>query len=73
MTLITISRPLSLSETWRRQARHIVTSWASRVSEWRERAHSRHELSQLSDFDLQDIGWTRAGAVGEATKPFWRV
>jgi uncharacterized protein YjiS (DUF1127 family) len=72
MTFITINRPLSLSEICRRQAGHIVTSWGSRFSEWRQRAHSRRELRQVSDADLQDIGWTRHDAVGEAAKPFWR-
>ena len=72
MTLIMINRPLSRSEIYRRQASHIVTSWGSRVSEWRQRARSRRELRQLGDVDVQDIGWTRAGAVGEAAKPFWR-
>jgi uncharacterized protein YjiS (DUF1127 family) len=73
MTFITISRPLSLSEICRRYANHIVTSGCSRLAEWRERARTRRELRQLSDFDLQDIGWTRAGAVGEGAKPFWRA
>ncbi|MFZ1088947.1 MAG: DUF1127 domain-containing protein [Xanthobacteraceae bacterium] len=73
MTLITISRPLLLSEICRRYANHIVTSGSSRLSEWRARARSRRELRQLSEFDLQDIGWTRAGAVGEAAKAFWRA
>ena len=72
MTLITIGRPLSLSEIWRRYANRIVIPGGSRLSEWRKRARSRRELMQLSDFDLQDIGCTRGDAIGEAAKTFWR-
>jgi uncharacterized protein YjiS (DUF1127 family) len=40
---------------------------------WHERARQRHALMQLSDHMLRDIGISRAEAVGEAGKPFWRV
>ena len=65
MTLIMINRPLSRSEIYRRQASHIVTSWGSRVSEWRQRARSRRELRQLgvhcaeSRLDRIEVGRVR--------------
>ena len=44
----------------------------STLREWRRRAHSRHELANLSDVMLHDIGISRAEAVYLATKPFWK-
>jgi uncharacterized protein YjiS (DUF1127 family) len=40
--------------------------------EWRRRARSRQELSNLSDHMLNDIGLSREAANHEAAKPFWR-
>ena len=39
---------------------------------WHERARQRRQLLELDDDMLRDIGITRADAVGEAGKPFWR-
>jgi uncharacterized protein YjiS (DUF1127 family) len=39
---------------------------------WQERANGRHQLAQLSDRMLKDIGMNRIDAVREANKPFWR-
>ena len=39
---------------------------------WQERAAQRRALRQLGDFELDDIGLTRAQALREAAKPFWR-
>jgi uncharacterized protein YjiS (DUF1127 family) len=36
-----------------------------------ERRASRRALLELSDYQLKDIGVTRAQAVGEARRPFW--
>ncbi len=38
---------------------------------WRRR-RSRNLLSQLDDYMLKDIGFTRSDALREADKPFWR-
>jgi len=40
---------------------------------WHERARQRRQLLQLSDAMLRDIGVSRANALGEAGKPFWRA
>lgn len=42
------------------------------VQVWVERAAQRRALAGLDDRTLQDIGLSRATAVGEADKPFWR-
>lgn len=39
---------------------------------WYDRAHQRHQLSQLSPRQLKDIGVSRSCANAEAAKPFWK-
>jgi uncharacterized protein YjiS (DUF1127 family) len=39
---------------------------------WHERARQRSALMELSDYMLCDIGISRAAAIDEAEKPFWR-
>ena len=41
------------------------------LSEWRQRTRSRHELMDLSDRALEDIGISRSTARFEASRPFW--
>ncbi len=55
-----------------RTAGHISGLW-SLIGEWLRRVESRHELAALCDRALRDIGVTRADAMREATKPFWRA
>jgi uncharacterized protein YjiS (DUF1127 family) len=50
-----------------------VARMVATASAWHERARQRRALMQLSDHMLRDIGITRAEAIGEAGKPFWRV
>ena len=38
-----------------------------------DRARQRRSLLELSDHMLRDIGVSRAEALGEAAKPFWRT
>ena len=40
---------------------------------WQERAVQRHALASLDDHLLKDMGITRAEALYEADKPFWRA
>ena len=40
---------------------------------WHHRARQRRVLMELSDHLLRDIGISRADALAEATRPFWRV
>lgn len=39
---------------------------------WSERASQRRALAGLDDRMLHDIGLSRATALNEAEKPFWR-
>jgi uncharacterized protein YjiS (DUF1127 family) len=45
----------------------LKTHWGT----WRRRAHSRHELMNLSDRTLRDIGVARCDAGIEGPKLFW--
>lgn len=45
----------------------------SLIGEWFRRSESRRELAGLCDRALRDIGITRADALREADKPFWRA
>jgi uncharacterized protein YjiS (DUF1127 family) len=42
------------------------------VSLWIQRIQERAELAQCDDRDLQDMGVSRATALAEIRKPFWR-
>ncbi|MCP5430924.1 MAG: DUF1127 domain-containing protein [Chromatiaceae bacterium] len=39
---------------------------------WLQRARQRRQLSQLADWQLDDIGISRNAAQTEAAKTFWR-
>jgi uncharacterized protein YjiS (DUF1127 family) len=53
------------------------TAWWIRIkhviAEWQNRARSRHELANLSDRQLRDIGLSRYSANFESSKPFWHA
>jgi uncharacterized protein YjiS (DUF1127 family) len=40
---------------------------------WSERSRQRRQLMQFDDHRLRDIGITRAEAIAETAKPFWRA
>ena len=44
-----------------------------RIYLWQERAIQRTHLAALDDHRLKDLGISRADAVREAAKPFWRA
>jgi uncharacterized protein YjiS (DUF1127 family) len=56
---------------WR--VRLVPLRLAGRVIEWQERARQRAMLARLDDHLLRDLGLTRAEALREYGKPFWRV
>ena len=41
------------------------------VSLWRQRSVMRHQLSQLPDYRLNDMGISAEQAFVESQKPFW--
>jgi uncharacterized protein YjiS (DUF1127 family) len=53
---------------------HRSSGWSllkAHLGTWRRRAHSRHELMNLSDRTLRDIGVARCDAGIEGPKLFW--
>ena len=48
-----------------------VIRFFDRVLAWHEEARSRHDLAQLDDRMLSDIGISRATAEQKASVPFW--
>lgn len=69
----------SLHLTADRLASHSVPShgehWLGRswttLSTWIARSRERHQLTELDEHMLKDIGMTRADVVVESGKPFW--
>lgn len=47
-------------------------SLVERVELWAQRRRERRALMQAPDMVLKDLGLSRADAVHEADKPFWR-
>jgi uncharacterized protein YjiS (DUF1127 family) len=43
------------------------------LAEWSERRRQRMMLSRMDDYSLSDMGFSRADAIEEADKPFWRA
>ena len=65
---------IATGESVRHQSRS-ATGWLYALSFWRDRSRQRsrlHELADLNDDLLRDIGVTREEALREAEKPFWR-
>ena len=54
-----------------------LPSWIGRVTNllltWNTRGRQRHDLANLNDDALRDIGLTRADVRREISKPFWRA
>ena len=42
------------------------------VREWMRRSRTRHEIAELDDHLLRDIGLTRYDAAVESNKHFWQ-
>lgn len=52
--------------------REVAARWLDRLGDWEQRAGQRRQLAELDDRALADIGRSRAEAMAEAAKPFWR-
>jgi uncharacterized protein YjiS (DUF1127 family) len=48
-----------------------LTALVALVQTWWRRAQQRHELAELSDAQLRDVGLTRYTVAREAAKSFW--
>ncbi|WP_189050576.1 DUF1127 domain-containing protein [Aliidongia dinghuensis] len=48
------------------------SQFAETLRLWLRRSRTRKHLTQLEDPELRDIGVSRAQALAESQKPFWR-
>ena len=55
------------------QAKDGLVTLVETLLAWQNRANQRHQLAQLDDRALTDIGVSRAAAKAEADKPFWQA
>lgn len=57
-------------------ARGSVSGWLAgalaRLEAWRQRSCGRHQLADLDEHMLDDLGLTRSDVLAEMAKPFWR-
>lgn len=67
-----LGRVLAMPRRQRRRWRDKLRDVWRTLQSWRERARGRRELARLSDRALKDIALSRADALREAEKPFWR-
>jgi uncharacterized protein YjiS (DUF1127 family) len=59
------------TRSWGRGA-NVLARAAELLQRWREAALERRLLLQLDERTLRDLGLSRADAMREAAKPFWR-
>jgi uncharacterized protein YjiS (DUF1127 family) len=62
----------TLLDQARGSCREAALAFRSCIVEWRARARSRSELAMAMDGTVRDLGWSRADAGAEITKPFWQ-
>ena len=67
----------TLTLSYQRHTQHSLRTSLGRLPGllivWYQRARQRHQLAQLDDRALLDIGVSRALAQAEANKPFWQA
>jgi uncharacterized protein YjiS (DUF1127 family) len=61
------ARPGTTPAVW-----DILVAAAVTIELWMERARQRRQLARLNDFQLKDIGLSRADVENEVSRPFWR-
>jgi uncharacterized protein YjiS (DUF1127 family) len=62
----------SLQQADEAQPLNAVQNINARILLWINRYRQRKLLRGLDDFMLQDIGMSRADALRESSKPFWK-
>ena len=51
---------------------NVINDLLAALKDMRERETQRRELAGMGEHELKDIGLTRADALVELAKPFWR-
>lgn len=70
---ISIRPTLTAAESSRRTLSGRLRGVVALLALWAARQRQRRELGELDERLLRDIGVTRAAALREADKPFWRA
>lgn len=52
---------------------HLAGQARAQLALWQERISYRQALRDMNEHLLEDVGLTRATALHEAQKPFWRA
>jgi uncharacterized protein YjiS (DUF1127 family) len=68
-----IQRHTSRHPLLKTDAGAIVSNLVTNLLVWLERARERRQLLSLSDHAIKDFGASRADAIREGDKPFWRA
>ena len=53
-------------------AHEILLATVLTIQRWQTRASERRLLARMSDYDLKDVGLSRADVEGETAKSFWQ-
>jgi len=75
MQILPLEYPTQTLHRTSRPGQHVYSLHSVRATleTWFLRARQRRQLLSLSDRMLKDIGISRADAVAEGEKPFWRT
>ncbi len=49
----------------------LASLWRLCLIEWPRRWNQRHDLAELTEERLQDLGLSRQDALAESRRPFW--
>jgi len=71
--LRTVARPAHSFDSSLKGLGTLIVSAMDTVLDWQDRARQRHNLLEMDDHLLRDIGLSRADLENEAAKPFWRT
>lgn len=63
----------TIGQPVRGKAENGPNGWLELLATWYQRHRQRHQLRELDDHLLADVGLSREQAVAEARKPFWVV
>lgn len=72
MTAIDLHPTAAQGHSWIKLGNQVLTRALDRLLDWSDRARQRRELLGLSDAALADFAASRADAVGQGDRPFWR-
>ncbi|MEX2629584.1 MAG: DUF1127 domain-containing protein [Tistlia sp.] len=73
MTTIELHKSAAVPAPAARSLSSRIAGLVELLFQWQERWEQRERLSGFDEHLLRDIGLSRADAVRESSKPFWRI